>query len=524
MKALRTTLLSFGLVWLVAPIASAQAPDTSDIAVFPARQKYKHRHKIREDYDRFTDTLSVELSMSIGGGSSGFMKGLSRLSHSIGMSGFVFKGTLTAQGQPPKTPPAEALFTFEFNDLLREDLSGSRSETVSLILDGSDRLSIDAPLKHRGQNDPEIDLWQEHYTAHVPLRELLRIVAAQKVEGRIRGKTFEITDDRLLALRDFASRAAPDPAAGPVLLSELEERGTRHADEALTSSPASAAEALEHAVRAGWGEVVPGGGHAPRVADATLRPAGFLRLKDEARNAIYHLAMQADCTHEAPIAAIGDTMWVIGVESGESFGVPVAARRRVRPDNSVEGAYINKTGWAYLLELDAATAMATASGWFTVLSTRFPAQKIVPAPEAVMEGLRPVYQQELEEAVQRVAKQYSRQMDISSIRASMYGEDSLGALGYARSATLRGPEGPVHLISASLRDDISDHGLDTYVTYIVDAQGKVLRRVEGHYTPLAAGDVDGDGIDELVTGSGIIRWDGHAWQFPPAQAPGGKCN
>lgn len=290
-----------------------------------------------------------------------------------------------------------------------------------------------------------------------------------------------------------------------------------------TAKHSNPGEVLERAIRAGGGELVPGGDHVPRVEDPWLRPAG-LRVLDVEGDVMHHVALQADCTHEAPFAAAGDTLWLIGIASGEVYGAPVTARRRIRPDMSLEGADINETGWAHLLGLDAASAKAVESGWFVVVPVRFPTQEITPTPDVTINGLRPVYLKELEAAVQKVSKQYSKFESAASIRSYMYGEDGSGALSYANTATLRGPRGFVHLISVSLKDDFSDHGLDTYVTYIVDARGEAIQRIEGRYTPLAVGDLDGDGVDELLTLGGVVRWDGRAWRFPPAEAPGWGCN
>jgi hypothetical protein len=46
---------------------------------------------------------------------------------------------------------------------------------------------------------------------------------------------------------------------------------------------------------------------------------------------------------------------------------------------------------------------------------------------------------------------------------------------------------------------------------------------ESYHTVYAVADLDGDGIDEVVTEKGIIRWDGKQWTLPPYGRPPAGC-
>lgn len=89
--------------------------------------------------------------------------------------------------------------------------------------------------------------------------------------------------------------------------------------------------------------------------------------------------------------------------------------------------------------------------------------------------------------------------------------------GYDRTTMLgvRGPNGHNYAVfSIWLRDDQSDGTPNTTATWIVDGWGRPVFRANGNLDLYGTSDGDGDGIEEVVTSNGLIRWTGTAWSMP----------
>ena len=73
---------------------------------------------------------------------------------------------------------------------------------------------------------------------------------------------------------------------------------------------------------------------------------------------------------------------------------------------------------------------------------------------------------------------------------------------------LRGPDGALY--AAAVRWGADPFAVDFV---IADATGRVVARARGRYDVEAVGDMNGDGVDEIVTDRGVIAWSGTRWVF-----------
>ena len=92
-----------------------------------------------------------------------------------------------------------------------------------------------------------------------------------------------------------------------------------------------------------------------------------------------------------------------------------------------------------------------------------------------------------------------------------------GDAGFNRLALtgVRGPGGYRYaVLSFWLHDDYRDRRPNTTGTWIVNSWGYPIAKIASNVDVYGTVDADGDGIDEVVTSSGLIRWDGTQWQFP----------
>jgi len=78
---------------------------------------------------------------------------------------------------------------------------------------------------------------------------------------------------------------------------------------------------------------------------------------------------------------------------------------------------------------------------------------------------------------------------------------------------VRGTEGRTYLALSFATHDDYPEAPNTARTWLVDAWGYPVGSVVGNVD--IYGTVDDGGVDAVVTSSGLIRWDGTQWQFPP---------
>jgi hypothetical protein len=102
-----------------------------------------------------------------------------------------------------------------------------------------------------------------------------------------------------------------------------------------------------------------------------------------------------------------------------------------------------------------------------------------------------------------------------SLWFSFYGEEKDAGYTRTRMHGLRGPNGHNYAaFSVWMRDDQRDGSPNSTATWIVDGWGIPVARASGNVDIYGTSDSDGDGIDEVITSNGLIRWDGSKWVIP----------
>ena len=139
------------------------------------------------------------------------------------------------------------------------------------------------------------------------------------------------------------------------------------------------------------------------------------------------------------------------------------------------------------------------------------------APAAVRQGFRTTYVADLERVYQRGSKELRTASEKAELRRWVYGEDGRGRLNDLSFVPFRGPSGPMYFVFVYFNDDLEDRGGGTRHSYLLDSAGKVVERRTDGYSIKAAGDLNGDGIDELLTETGPIHWNGQRWVYPSSE-------
>ncbi len=237
------------------------------------------------------------------------------------------------------------------------------------------------------------------------------------------------------------------------------------------------------------------------------------------------IVRQLDPDHLNAMAAVGDSLTIITNE-GRIARVPVLGRSRYRSAVNCEGtSYLNRVGgWLFVVAPIPGLAPENHRDGMAIVSP-LPAGEIsLPvAPLAtampVMAPLRAIIAKSATTAVAQAVDQRSG----AAIRRRLLGARGLGPIGakaedaLERTLTLRGPGGTsLQFVSVSLDDDPGDHDNSTKATLILDPRGTPVLNVPRYFRAIAVADLDGDGVSEVLTDSGIIRWDGRAWRLPPA--------
>jgi hypothetical protein len=171
-------------------LPSAFGQENSLNGVVPRRTKYKHKIRIKEEYDRFKDQVSVNTKFELPLGLRGF----------VGMAQIWMVALYNTKGEVPAVPDTVAM-GFETQTEGWVHLRGAKV----IALADSERIdlghfkSIQSEVLYAGRV-------MEVIGASVPLADFLKIANAKKVLMRIGGTEIKLKDDHLEALRDFASR------------------------------------------------------------------------------------------------------------------------------------------------------------------------------------------------------------------------------------------------------------------------------------------------------------------------------
>jgi hypothetical protein len=231
-------------------VAAAQelpATASADVVDYPDRGEYAHSYRIRENYDRFTDSLTVQMNLSIGGGTGRVGRFLSRIAHRAGVSRTNLELTAAGEGDPFREPPAIAQVTIERDYSIEYGEDGLlEAEPLRLITDDGQRYSFETRLTGRERTTTDEDIeeqregerqagipteehlilvfYEDRFTADVPTTVLISLASASQIDGRIGDREFVLGEEEIQALRDYVSRLAPDPSYGPVGARVLDER------------------------------------------------------------------------------------------------------------------------------------------------------------------------------------------------------------------------------------------------------------------------------------------------------------
>ncbi len=228
-------------------------------------------------------------------------------------------------------------------------------------------------------------------------------------------------------------------------------------------------------------------------------------------------AAQFDTAGVHPLGAVGDTVTLLYFPDGANLsrirhGTITRRQRFLRPTawrSACDNLAYN--GWLYDIN-------APASSAFTVVVPgRFDMPVRRPVPPLAGAGAAVFYKAYADSVWARYEAKYSPMTDRerSTLYYNLY-TDSLDAGWHrVRSWGVRGPRGYNYAVfSVWMRDDQTDGSANSTSTWMVNAWGYPVARAPGNVDIYGVVDSDGDGIDEVVTSAGLIRWDGTTWQFP----------
>lgn len=212
---IRPTALALLAALLLVPAAHAQERAAGAPALqFPSRdQAYEHSGTIDTLYDEDNDSSTATLTLPLDRSAARDVFGSSSITGATLRTGVAFAGH-----HPTEAPRlVTMLLTMRMPVIHARWQDRNRDRSMRLRLDGGDELSLIAVLIRRtldttdtGSSGPVVE---DTYAIVIPIADFLRVVNTPKVDGRFRGEDVHVTPLVRAALRDFASRIAPTPAA-----------------------------------------------------------------------------------------------------------------------------------------------------------------------------------------------------------------------------------------------------------------------------------------------------------------------
>jgi len=227
------------------------------------------------------------------------------------------------------------------------------------------------------------------------------------------------------------------------------------------------------------------------------------------------VASQFDSLGEMPMVRAGDSVTVYLFPDGNTMGrtvhARVASRTRFQPPVSWRRACdeVAHPGWMYAL-------MPTSRALFAVVIPGvFPRPEVKLLPPSAKAGAWQFFRAVADSAWQRyLAFQHpATERGVEYLHNDFWGAGNDARWNAIKMFGVRGPEGRNYAaFSFSMHDDYPE-APNTSRVWVVDAWGYPVASAIGSID--IYGTVDDGGIDAVVTSSGLIRWDGTQWQFPP---------
>lgn len=240
----------------------------------------------------------------------------------------------------------------------------------------------------------------------------------------------------------------------------------------------------------------------------------FQRSQGNARRPV---ASQFDSLGIMPMAEVGDTVTLLYFDNGATLGrirtARVTARRRFEPPPSWRAACdeLAHPGWLYDLD-----APPTAS-FAVVLPGILGAPVRREPPPLARRGSRTAFLATADSAWLRylAATKPKTERAYAFLWYNFHTDSLDSGHGTRPFLGVRGPGGHnLAVFSYWLRDDYSDGTPNTTGTWLVDGWGFPVARMSGNVDLYGTVDSDADGIDEILTSAGTIRWDGSRWLMP----------
>lgn len=145
-----------------------------------------HEFALNVDYDKFTDTTTVQVTIRLQGNSNLLIPpSLSLLAY------FVYQGKEVSI-------PDRVLITFLSNS---KGWSHLHTKRVIFLING-ERLDIGPLYRSRSLGRGSVT---ESLSKYIPLNTFLRIITSANVDGQLGASNFQLSHPQLEALRDFAS-------------------------------------------------------------------------------------------------------------------------------------------------------------------------------------------------------------------------------------------------------------------------------------------------------------------------------
>ena len=231
------------------------------------------------------------------------------------------------------------------------------------------------------------------------------------------------------------------------------------------------------------------------------------------------IVSQFDTIGMMPMGVVGDTVTLFMFPDGANLSLTrhatIRARRRFDPPESWRKACDDVAHRGWMFELDA----PATSSFAVVVPGRLPMPQRRPAPPLAQKAALKYFLPFADEAFARytavVAPKTERAADY--LRSDFYQQSNDGGWTRKQMIGVRGPGGYNYgVVSFWLRDDYPyGRGTNTTGTWIVNAWGYPVAKAPGNVDIYGTVDADGDGVEEVVTSSGMIRWDGAQWRIPP---------